>query len=249
MAFDLSSISPTKRKRAFTMSIYGPGKIGKTTFAACAPSPIGILTEDGMSAIDGLAFPICQTLEDVYSAINFLLKEDHQFKTVFLDSLDWLEPLIYADVCQQNNWKDIESPGYGKGYTVAAEAWRVLLTWLTALRANRDMNVILIGHEKITRFEDPMREGYDVYGLKLHQRASALVQEWSDVIAFANYQVFTKTKDVGFNKKQVKAIGGENRLLHLEARPSFVAGNRFNLPPELPLTWADFEAALTASMA
>ena len=75
MAFDLSSISRTKRIRAPKIVVAGMGKIGKTTFAASAPDSVGILTEDGSDAVDAQAFPLCQRLADVYSAIGTLLND------------------------------------------------------------------------------------------------------------------------------------------------------------------------------
>ena len=88
MAFDLQSISKTRRLRAPKIVIAGPGKIGKTTFAASAPGAVGILTEDGADAVDAQAFPLAQTLTDVYQAITTLLKTKHDFQTVFVDSLE-----------------------------------------------------------------------------------------------------------------------------------------------------------------
>jgi len=248
MAFDLKSIATTRRFAARKVVLYGPGKIGKSTTAASAEKPIGLLTEDGCSDINAQAFPLCQSLADVYSGIDALLNEDHDFKTVFLDSLDWLEPLLHAHVCQVNGWNDIEKPGYGKGYIAAAEEWRLLLSGFDELRNVRSMGIILIAHEQIRRFENPLTDSYDVYTLKLHQRATALVQEWADVIAFANYRTFTRKEDAGFNKKETKAIGSGERLLYLEARPAFLAGNRFGLPAELPLSAESFEMIMTPTL-
>jgi hypothetical protein len=245
MAFDLKSIGKTRRPVAPKAVFYGPGKIGKTTTAASAPNPIGILTEDGAHNVDAMAFPLATSLNDIYEQINTLLTEAHEFQTLFLDSLDWLEPLLYAHVCQQNGWKDIEAAGYGKGYIAAAEEWRNLLAWLDALRNQRGMGIVLIAHDQIKRFENPAGESYDMYTLKLHQRATALVQEWADVIAFLNYRVFTKKEEAGFNKKVTKAISSGDRLMYLESRPAFLAGNRFNLPAELPLSWDALAQAMT----
>ena len=124
MAINLASISKTRRIRAPKVVIGGPGKIGKTTFAAMAPNSVGILTEQGTDAIDSQAFPLATSFADVMGAIEVLTKEKHQFDTVFVDSLDWLEPLIQAHVCAANKWENIEAPGYGKGYVAAAEEWR-----------------------------------------------------------------------------------------------------------------------------
>lgn len=243
MAFDLSSICKTRRSVPPKICLYGPGKIGKSTTAAQAPKAVGILTEDGCHSVDTDAFPLCSSLTEVYDAIGVLFSEKHDFRTVFLDSLDWLEPLVYAHVCEKNNWKDIETPGYGKGYLAAAEEWRTLLAGFDVLRNERNMGVILIGHDQIKRFENPTGESFDAYTLKLHQRATALIQEWADIIGFINYRTFTRKEDAGFNKKETKGVGSGERLMYLEARPAFLAGNRFGLPAELPLSWAALSQA------
>mgnify|MGYP000858677005 CR=1 FL=1 len=244
MAFDLKSISKTKRMRAPKIVIAGPGKIGKTTFASEAPNAVGILTEDGADAVDASAFPLCKSLQDVYSAITTLLKDKHEFSSVFIDSLDWLEPLLHKHVCEANKWVNIETPGYGKGYIAAADEWRTLLSGLEALRSERNMAIILIGHDKIKRYESPLTEGYDQFTLKLHDRAGALVQEWADVIGYAGYRIFTSKTDAGFGNKETKATTTGERILHVEPHPAHCGGNRFGLQ-NMPLDWTAFQAALT----
>lgn len=246
MAFNLASISKTKRLRAPKVVIAGPGKIGKTTFAASAPNAVGILTEDGADAVDASAFPLASSLQEVYQAIGTLLKEEHDFNTVFIDSLDWLEPLVHAHVCEQNKWASIEAPGYGKGYLAAADEWRTLLNGLEELRQRRNMAVILIAHDKIKRFESPLHDGYDQYVLKLHDRAAALVQEWADVIGWANYRVVTTQTDASYGNKETKARTTGDRILHVEPHPAHMGGNRFGLK-NMPLSWEAFAAALAAS--
>lgn len=246
MAFDLSSVRRTKRLRAPKIVVAGPGKIGKTTFAASAPNAIGILTEDGADNVDAAAFPLATSLAEVYEAIQTLLTDEHDYQTVFVDSLDWLEPLVHDHVCAANKWATIEAPGYGKGYVAAAEEWRNLLNGLEALRARRDMCVILIAHDKIKRFESPMHDGYDQYVLKLHDRAGALVQEWADVIGWANYRIVTTQSDAGYGNKETKARTTGDRILHVEPHPAHMGGNRFGLK-NMPLSWEAFAAALAAS--
>lgn len=246
MAFDLSSIQRTKRLRAPKIVIAGPGKIGKTTFAASAPNAVGILTEDGADAVDANAFPLASSLEEIYGAMKTLLKEEHDFQTVFVDSLDWLEPLIHQHVCAGNKWASIEAAGYGKGYIAAADEWRNLLNGFEALRRERNMAVILIAHDKIKHFESPLHDGYDQYVLKLHDRAAALVQEWADVIGWANYQIVTTESDAGYGNKETKARTTGKRILHVEPHPAHMGGNRFGLK-NMALDWDAFAAALAAT--
>jgi hypothetical protein len=244
--FDLKSISKTRRVRAPKIVIVGQGKIGKTTFAAMAPKAIGILTEDGADAVDANAFPLANSLADVYSAVATLINQDHDFQTLFIDSLDWLEPLVQDHVCKANNWKNIEQPGFGKGYVAAAEEWRNLLSGLEVLRADKGMGIILIAHDKIKRIEDPLTEGFDSHVLKLHDRAGALVQEWADVIGYAGYRIFTSKTDAGFGNKETKATTTGERILHVEPHPAHCGGNRFGLS-NMPLDWAAFQEALTVA--
>jgi hypothetical protein len=246
MAFDLKSISKTKRVRAPKIVLVGQGKIGKTTFAAMSPNAIGILTEDGADAVNANAFPLASSLQDVYAAIDTLINQDHEFQTLFLDSLDWLEPLVQDYVCKANNWKNIEAPGFGKGYVAAAEEWRNLLSGLEVLRAQKSMGIILIAHDKIKRIEDPLTEGYDSHVLKLHDRAAGLVLEWADVVGYAGYRIFTSKTDAGFGNKETKATTTGERILHVEPHPAHCGGNRFGLT-NMPLDWAAFQDALTAA--
>lgn len=244
MAFSLDSISKTRRARAPKIVIGGPGKIGKTTFAASAPNAVGILTEDGAHNVDAQAFPLCQTLNDVYAAIGTLYNEDHNFQYVFLDSLDWLEPLLHQHVCEENKWANIEAPGYGKGYIAAASEWRNLLDGFEALRNDKSMGVILIAHDKVKAVNSPLHEPYDTYMLKLHDRAAGLVQEWADVLGFANYNILTSQVDTGFGQKEAKAKTTGERILHVEPHPAHFGGNRFGLK-NMPLNWNTLEQALS----
>ncbi len=242
--FDLKSISRTRRLEAPKILLAGEPKIGKSTFAASAPNSIGILTEDGLSGIDAQAFPLATSLDDVYAAIGTLHNEEHNFSSVFVDSLDWLEPLVAQHVCKANGWKDIEAPGYGKGYVAAAAEWKNLLDGFEALRRDRGMAVILVVHVKQKRIESPTHEGYDAYVLKLHDRAAALVSEWADIVGFAAHRIALKKTDAGFGAKENKAIKTGERMLHLDPHPAYPSGSRFGLH-DCRLDWSEFADQLT----
>ncbi|MFI0399636.1 MAG: ATP-binding protein [Thiolinea sp.] len=244
MAISLSSITKGLQRQAPRMVVYGSHKIGKSTFAASAPNPIFIQTEDGLTGINTNSFPLATSYQDVLDALTVLATEDHGFQTVVIDSLDWLEPLIWSATAAQHKQSDIESFGYGKGYMLALEQWSEFLAALNYLRTSKGMAVILLAHHTIKRFDAPDSEPYDRYQIKLHDRASAKVQEWADVIGFANHRVVTKDTDVGFNQKHTRALGTGERLLYLQEQPSFMAGNRFGLPASVKLDWTAFLAAM-----
>ena len=236
----LSSIVTGPRSGPRRIMIYGTAGIGKSTFATCAPAPIVVQTEDGLGGIDCHRFPVAQSLDAVMASLATLYQEQHNYQTVVIDSLDWLERLIHAQVCALKQVASIEDIGYGKGYTFAIQHWRDVLDGLTALRERRGMTVVLIAHARIERFENPETEAYDRYVPRLHKTASALVSEWCDEVLFATYRVFTKATEEGFNQKRVQGLGSGERVLRATERPSHLAKNRLNLPDELPLAWSEF---------
>ena len=231
--------------------MYGTEGIGKSTTAAQAPHPIFIPTEDGLDQIECDSFPLARRFDEVVSAVSALYSEEHDYQSVVIDSLDWLERLIWDDVCREYGVKNIEKAdgGYAKGYTHALTQWREALNGLDALRNERGMAVILLAHAKVEKFEDPESVAYDRYSPRLHKHAAALVTEWCDGVLFATRKFRTESEDAGFNRKRSIAValgtdGGE-RILRTVGGPSCIAKNRYSLPAELPLSWAALMNAMT----
>ena len=243
---DLKSISKNSPKPP-RIIIYGTQGIGKTTFAACSENPIFILTEDGLGDIEANKFPLATSYSDVMDALATLGKEEHNFKTVVIDSLDWLEPLVWQATCSRIGAPSIESPGYGKGYVETATEWREFFKFVTALRDYKNMTVIMLAHGTITRVEDPIHPAYDTHGLKLHKRASALAEEYSDIIGFAATKtiITTEKKKGSFNEEmRSRALTTGERVLYLTGTPAFSAKNRYHMPDCVSLDWTEFKKNL-----
>ncbi len=79
-----------------------------------------------------------------------------------IDSLDWLERLVWDKLCEQYAVPSIEKVdgGYARGYMHALTLWREVLDHLNVLRA-AGMVIVLIAHSKVERFEDPESSSYD----------------------------------------------------------------------------------------
>lgn len=217
------------------MCIYGTHGIGKSTLAAQFPRPIFISTEDGIDALDVTSFPRAKHVNEVVESIKTLIKEEHDFKTVVLDSVDWLiEPLITSNVESSHDAKEL---AYGKGQMMIAEEFREILQGLDALRRKRDMNIVILAHAAVVKFDDPRNDGYDRYQPKLPNRCNSLIQEWVDVLAFASFKVIIKKSDAGFNKEKTRGATTGERLLHFVEQPAFVAKNRYSLPDDIEMTY------------
>jgi hypothetical protein len=223
--------------------IYGPAGVGKTTFGAAAPNPIFLPIEDGLGKIEVDAFPKPKNYSEARAALDTLAKEDHEYRTLVIDSLDWLEPMIWAHTCEQNKWQSIEQPGYGRGYVEALRYWREFLDRVNYLRDAKRMATVMIGHSAVKRFEAPDSEGFDRFVIKLQAKACDLISEHSDAIFFANHKYTTiKTEERG--RTRVRGRGDGSRVMYTEERPAWIAKNRFDLPPEMPLDWSVFMAEL-----
>ena len=246
MAINLQSITNSPTLAPPRLVLYGPHGVGKTTFGASAPAPIVLPFEDGIAKLDVPRFPLLTTWAEAIEALGALYQEDHQYATVVIDSLDWLEPLVWAEICRRHGKQDIEEFGYGKGYLHALDVWREFFAGLVALREQKSMCVVLLAHSEIKTFNDPNNPPYDRYQMKLQPRAASLIEEWADCVLFANFRTFIATTEAGFNKKIARGVGTGERVLYTEERPGFRAKNRYGLPPELSFQWEAFSAALAA---
>jgi hypothetical protein len=95
------------------------------------------------------------------------------------------------------------------------------------------MIILFLAHSAIETINDPRAASYTSYQLRLHKRARGLVQDWCDMIGFLASDLVIKSEDAGFSKTRVRADGGSTRWLHVEGRPSFVAKNRYQMPPKI----------------
>jgi len=211
--------------------IYGTEGIGKSTLAAAFPAPVILDTEEGTHHLDIARIPV-KSWEQLRSDIAEIGSKPSEFKTVVIDTADWAERLLVEHLLRENKWASIESAGYGKGFTMLAEAFGRLLTQCDAL-IGVGLNVAFVAHSKVQRTSPPdMADGFDRYELKLTKQTAPLLKEWCDLLCFCNY----KTTVTEGSDGRKKATGGKRRLLHLERAAAWDAKNRYGLDAELPMT-------------
>lgn len=223
-------------KSPLRVLLYGPEKIGKSTFASGAPKPIWLGLESGTNHLDIKRFDEPQTWTEVLDAVRLLANEPHDFKTLVLDPLGWLEDrLLTKHLLAKHGWESMEELEFSKCWKVALDEWMILISALERCW-NRGMNIILIAHSKVKNASPPDGRSFERYEMKLEGRAAAILKEWVDYILFARRKVWIEvTKGERKGKGQTGAL-----VLHTQWSAAFDAGGRPALTEELPLSWSAF---------
>lgn len=235
--------------KAQKVVVYGPEGVGKTLFASKFPDPLFIDTEGSTEHYD-----VART--EVPRSWQMLLDQVREVKaalpcsTLVIDTADWAEQLAIRHVCAEKNWTSIEDPGYGKGYTFVVEEFGKLLNLLSDV-AEAGVNVVLTAHAAIRKFDQPDEAAsYNRWALALIDAAkmsnAAKTKEWADAVLFANYETIVETVGDGKGAKG-KARGGQKRVLHTQHHACWDAKNRWGLPPEIPLDYAQIAAFVPAA--
>ncbi len=210
--------------------IHGVHGVGKSTLAAGAPAPIFLQTEDGLTSINVPHFPLATSIEQVWEQMGMLIKEEHQYKTFVLDTADWLQSLIWTKVCEEQKKDSIELIGYAKGYVFAMKHFDRFFAGVNKLR-EQGMIIVILAHNEIKSFNPPDGEAYDRYQIKLHKHAASKLEEWADVVLFANFKTYV-------NSDSGKVVNSETeRILYSANRPAWRAKTRYSLPEEMPMNF------------
>lgn len=249
MELDLSTLKASKDIKPPRIVLYSTPKWGKTTLAASIPDNLLLDVEQGSGAVSVARIEKSEldTYQKFMTALKGVYEQKHKFKVCTIDTIDWLEDLVFQQAAAEHGKTSIADVGYGAGYVTAQNLWRQVLQGLDMLREERNMMILLLAHEKVVRYDNPLTESYDRYTLKMHDKTVGLIKEWSDAVLFANNETFVKSEDVGFKQKVKRATAGD-RVIHTVESPAYVAGNRYGLPAELPATWDALEDALSTAM-
>lgn len=227
--------------------LHGVEGVGKTTFAAGAPGAIFLGPEDGGGDLDLTRITVT-TWAETLAAVKSLTDEPHEYRVLVLDTVDVIERLCHQHVTGGAGSLEKVEGGYGKGYKMAAEELAKLHKALDVLRTRRRMSIIGLAHTSIVKFDDPTEASYDRYQIRMHKEAAGLWMAWCDCVLFANYDIKVRVASGGTTPeilKKGKAVDrAPDRVLYTERRPAFDAKNRYALPFEIPLSWADFADAI-----
>lgn len=227
--------------------IYGVEGIGKSTLAAQFPGVLFIDTEGSTKELDVARFDPPTSWAMLLAQVQYVIDHPQICQTLVIDTADWAEQIMIADICSKNKWDGLEAPGYGKGYQYAAEEWGgQLLNRLTEL-VRRGVNVVFTAHALLRKVDLPEENtSYDHWEMKTSKKVAPMLREWADMVLFLHYdiQVYKSSE----KDKKGKAQGGR-RVMETTHTPYWDGKNRYGLPDKLPLDFGQIAQLFTVPTA
>jgi hypothetical protein len=239
MAIDLKKLERPRGQRPIIATFFGEGGMGKSTLAAMFPKPVFIRTEDGTASLAGndevMLFPLVSSSQEVLDQIEALATQEHEFKTVVIDSITQLATLIEHEIVAADpKAKSINQAGggYGAGYNTAAEKHRQVREWAGALAYERGMNVIFIGHADTETLDLPDFDPFARYTVRMHKKSLPHYTDNVDLVGLIRLKTYVR----GDGDKK-RAISTGDREIICFPQASSVTKNRFNITQPLPFTF------------
>jgi len=221
--------------------IYGSEGCGKSTFGAKSESPIFISQEGGADQLEVDELQGINSWDTLKKGLNDLIIQPHDFKTLVIDSADWVEKLAHQHIIGTSG-KDIvrANGGYGAGYRDSERMHKELIDQISQVREKRNMAIIVTAHAHVKPVKDPsMMQDYDSFEIKCHELVSSLWREWVDALLFVRFRTFVKESE----STKARALSDGSRVMYTRKQPSFQAKNRYGLPEEMDFTlnsWNEF---------
>jgi hypothetical protein len=226
--------------------VYGPEKTGKSTFASQFPQPIFFDIEGGTGNLDveRLGPTEITDYSTLLTELAAAAKRDgdyKQFKTVVIDSVTALDKFMAKHICKETNKKSLDDIPYGGGFKRMEEIAGEFNVKLRDLKA-AGFDVVIIGHTKIKAFTDPLlNASYDRMVLQAPEQLSSQLKSAADNIFFVRAEIET-FKD---RNDKTRATSTGESIMFTEFTAAFDAGNRLNLPSQMPLSYTAVSKAVS----
>jgi hypothetical protein len=247
MAFKLSDVTKAPSTRGACTVIHGVGGVGKTTFCAnWARDKMGLFIqcEDGLSPLmidDVDRTPTIDSLDSFKDVLRALMSEKHDYKVVFIDTIDALMPHLESYVVKTYYGGDEgKANAYKAKYEEMNQEFNKILMACQILQG-KGVDVVFIVHSVIAKAKDPSSEEYDRWRLNLPGGAKTsladMLYNYADNVFFANFDVTVTDK---------KGRGG-SRVAYTSWTPAYDAKCRLSgrgMPDKIPFDYDSYKAVV-----
>lgn len=231
--------------------LHGTNSSGKTSLG-CKETPSPFLMDfDGNS--DHISAPNLhkvriKTFDYAIETLEYLLSNDHPFKTVVVDTLDTLLDFCLVKVRGNLTGEDLKRlVAFGTDYKLCAAEMVKFRKLLDDLWEKKKMHIIILAQSKLKTVQNPMVEAYDRWEPAVNDATSRIFMDWASCVFFANKEVYFKDDLKAAEgaatkipmKKRVMPYNKSDAVhyLYTVGNAAYCAKNTFNLPDKIPMSW------------
>lgn len=234
MAINLLNLKPhvvSTDLSGYITLIYGPPKIGKSTFGARMPKPLLLAFERGYNAIPGVIAQDITSWGEMKQVMRELKKSEVQetFKSIVVDTIDIAADFAQKYVCNQLGIENIGDGGWTtNGWAKYKKEFEDVFRTLAQL----GYAIIFISHDKEKTIKPQNGTEYQQIGSSMQSSALSIIENMADIIGYAH--------------PKVNPDGTTERVLTLRSLDNSIrCGCRFRyIEPEIPFSYEALTKAL-----
>ena len=220
------------------ITIVGEAGTGKSSLAATFPKPVFIRAEDGVGRITRKVdapdvFPVIGSSDQLFDQIMALIKEEHDYGTLVIDSVTKLEEIFTREIIEKDGRAKTLSTalgGYGAGYQALAGMHARVRKAAAALNEKRQMAIVFIAHADLETMRLPDTDDYQRHSLRLSSKSIAPYVDDVDVVGFVRLSHALRGDDG--ERKKVVSTGDREFVCHATA--ASVSKNGLGITAPLP---------------
>lgn len=243
----LENAKPAAEKTPLIITIAGDAGSGKTSLASTFPKPFIIRTRGeavprdvpaenrpaGLDPVGNRKVKVGDIAiwdeDELFDQFKALLSEEHDYKTVIIDSVTGLEELFVQNIIDVQPAKqksmNAAGTGYGSSWDVIRSKHARVMAAAEAMRSRKGLNVVFICHVDVKRMDPPDGSQYSKYILQLHDRTAPIYTNRVDAVCFVKQEVFVMEGS--------KAKTSDDRILVMGMTPANVSKNRLGIEGEI----------------
>lgn len=234
MAINLLDLKPhvvSTDLSGYITLIYGPPKVGKSTFGARMPKPLLLAFERGYNAIPGVIAQDITSWGEMKQVMRELKKPEVQenFKSIVVDTIDIAADFAQKYVCNQLGIENIGDGGWTtNGWAKYKKEFEDVFRTLAQL----GYAIVFISHDKEKTIKPQNGTEYQQIGSSMQSSALSIIENMADIIGYAH--------------PKVNLDGTTQRVLTLRSLDNSIrCGCRFRyIEPEIPFSYEALTKAL-----
>lgn len=239
MAINLLDLTPHQISRdlsGYITLIYGPPKIGKTTFGSKMPGALILAFERGYNALPGVYAIDITSWGDIKQIVRELKKPEvkEKFKSIIIDTVDQAADLCQKYICNQLGIENIGDGGWtNNGWNKYKKEFEQ--TFLTI--AQLGYALVFLSHDKEKNIKLQTGKEYQQISSSMQTSAMSIVENMSDLIGYAHPEVGPD----GPTGRRVLSLRSPDNTIR--------CGSRFKyMPAEIEFSYDSLEKALNEAI-